>query len=533
MKGWKLFPHLVVRTTGFPFERLERLMCAEAAESARRLHAEQRQVEALKARGPRLRRPPSAVLAALKAGRPVDVAGLESPDFFAEYNLHAQAAQRAEAAFEAAFIRESAQVEAALAALRSEPRFLEAVASSSPPVARELMGTRDGARLRRQVASYLQRLCAKNETMSFFGPINYGRLEPDAPTDVRLHGSGPERLVGRNTFAASWLVLGLVRAIAADPDVAHWLVPRRKAYATLPPRKGAAPPPRSMEDLLPRLVEAADGTRPLSALREALEVEWPLLLDTLRFALQRNLLTHPLEVPAASHHPLEDLAERLAGIPGPAARSHLEALEGLLRLMGRYGSADAAGKMALNEEMGRRVRERWGVEPAAPASQGDNHNFYQDRLPLREQDGQDGAQRLRPGVNGAERCRVPVDGAHELSHLAATGQDAVLDLVGARRRVLLGLLGLRPRSETAPLGDASERRAEACLLDWLDDEVVHAGGDAARTILFEDVGGHGDDARLVIGGELGADAARRSDSVEVWHLDVHEDAVVGLGADRF
>ncbi|HZI06833.1 MAG TPA: lantibiotic dehydratase, partial [Archangium sp.] len=367
MKGWSLFPHLVVRTTGFPFERLEGLRCPDAAESARKLWAERRELEALKASGPRLRRPPSSVLAALKAGRPVDVEGLESPGFFATYNVHARAAQEAESAFEAAFTRESARVEEALAALRTEPRFLEAVASSSPPVARDLIAGRDGARLKRQVASYLQRVCAKNETMSFFGPINYGRVEPGAPTGVTVRWSGPEVLVGRNTFAASWLVLGLVRAIAADPEVAPWLVLRRKAFASMPPRKGAAPNPASVEDVLPRLVEAVDGSRPLSALREALGVEWPLLLEAVRFGLQRNLFTHQLEVPAASHHPLEDLAERLAGIPGRAAREHVRELEALLGLMARYGAADAAAKMALNEEMARRVRERWSVAPPAPA----------------------------------------------------------------------------------------------------------------------------------------------------------------------
>ncbi|PTL85168.1 lantibiotic dehydratase [Vitiosangium sp. GDMCC 1.1324] len=435
MKGWNLFPHLVVRTTGFAFERLERLGCPEAAASARKLWAEQRELEALKASGPRLRRPPSAVLAALKAGRPVDVAGLESPEFFAAYNVHARAAQEAASEFEAAFTRESARVEESLAALRTEPRFLEAVASSSPPVARDLIAGRDGARLKRQVASYLQRLCAKNETMSFFGPINYGRVEPEAPTGVTVRWSGPELLVGRNTFAASWLVLGLVRAIAADPEVAPWLVLRRKSFAALPPSKGAAPSPSSMEELLPRLVEAVDGTRPLSALREALGVEWPLLLEAVRFGLQRNLFTHQLEVPAASHHPLEDLAERLAGVPGPVARGHLRELEELLRLMARYGAADAAAKMVLNEEMAKHARERWNVAPVAPASTSDSHNFYQDRLPMREECG--GDLRLTLGGERARELTRRLEPALGLMGEAAlrtreAARSAVAALVGAR-----------------------------------------------------------------------------------------------------
>ncbi|WP_306818465.1 lantibiotic dehydratase [Archangium lipolyticum] len=435
MKGWSVFPHLVVRTTGFSFERLERLRCPEAAASARKLWAARRELEGLKASGPRLRRPPPGVLAALKAGRPVEVEGLESPESFAAYNTLARAAQEAASSFETAFTRELAGVEASLAALRTEPRFLEAVASSSPPVARDLLAGREGARLKRQVASYLQRLCAKNETMSFFGPINYGRVEPDAPTGVSVRWSGPELLVGRNTFAASWLVLGLVRAIAADPEVAPWLVLRRKSFAVLPPRKGPAPPAASVEDVLPRLMEAVDGTRPLSALREALGVEWPLLLECVHFGLQRNLLTHQLEVPAASHHPLEDLTERLAGIPGPVARDHLRELEGLLRLMARYGAADAAGKMALNEEMAKRARERWSVAPPAPASSGDSHNFYQDRLPMREECG--GDLRLTVGGERARELTRKLEPALGLMAEAAlrtreAARAAVAALVGAR-----------------------------------------------------------------------------------------------------
>lgn len=445
MKGWNLFPHLVVRTTGFAFERLDRLRCPEAAASARKLWAEQRELEALKASGPRLRRPPSAVLAALKAGRPVDVEGLEAPEFFTAYNVHARAVQEAASAFEAAFVRESAGVEEALAALRTEPRFLEAVASSSPPVARDLIAGREGARLKRQVASYLQRLCAKNETMSFFGPINYGRVEPDAPTGVAVRWSGPELLVGRNTFAASWLVLGLVRAIAMDSEVALWLVLRRKSFAAMPPRKGAAPNPASMEELLPRLVEAVDGTRPLSELREALGVEWPLLMEAVRFGLQRNLFTHQLEVPAASHHPLEDLAERLAGIPGPAARGHLRELEGLLRLMSRYGSADASAKMALNEEMAKRAREQWNVTPPAPAPasaegsqqapRGDSHNFYQDRLPMREECGGDLLLTL-----GGERAR---ELTRRLEPALGLMGEAALRTREAARSAVAALMGAR------------------------------------------------------------------------------------------
>ncbi|QSQ25138.1 lantibiotic dehydratase [Pyxidicoccus parkwayensis] len=435
MKGWSLFPHLVVRTTGFPFDWLERLGCPETARSARRLADAQRALEALRAEGPRVKRPPRAVLAALKAGRPVDTEGLESPEVFAEWNTRARAAQEAEASFTEAMERESAKVETALMALRREPRFLEAVASSSPPVARDLLEGREGARLRRQVASYLQRLCAKNETMGFFGPINYGRADAEAPTGVTLRWSGPEVLVGRNTFAASWLVQGLVRAIAFDPEVAAWLVLRRKAFAEVPARK-SAPTPESAEELLPKLVEVADGTRTLAGLASSLGVAPGLAREAARLACDKGLLTHQLEVPAAVHHPVDDLAERVAGLPCPAARRHVEGLSALLELMGRYGAADAAAKMALQESFAALARTRWSVVPPSergPASE--SHNFYQDRLPLREECGGDlrvdvGGERARELVTRLEPALAWMGEAARRTREAARA--AVAGLVGAR-----------------------------------------------------------------------------------------------------
>jgi len=435
MKGWTLFPHLVVRTTGFPFDWLERLGCPAATEAARRLAAERRALEALRAQGPRVKRPPRAVLSALKAGRPVDTDGLATPEVFAEWNARARAVQEAEAAFTAAMARESQDVEAALRALRAEPRFLEAVASSSPPVARDLLDGRDGARLRRQVASYLQRLCAKNETMSFFGPINYGRVDASAPTGVALRWSGPEVLTGRNTFAASWLVQGLVRAIAFDPEVAPWLVLRRKAFAEVPSRK-APPAPESAEALLPLLVEAVDGTRTLAGVASSLGVAPGLAREAARMGCEKGLLTHQLEVPAATHHPVDDLAERVAGLPCPAARRHVEGLSALLALMGGYGAADAAGKMAIQAAFAQRAKAQWDVAP--PAQRGpalESHNFYQDRLALREECGGD----LRLDVSG-ERARELVT---RLEPALAWMGEAARRTREAARATVAGLLGAR------------------------------------------------------------------------------------------
>lgn len=55
------------------------------------------------------------------------------------------------------------------------------------------------------LVSYLQRFCARNETASFFGPLNYGRLDPDRPRDLEVRRS-PRQLRRRETFLAHWAV---------------------------------------------------------------------------------------------------------------------------------------------------------------------------------------------------------------------------------------------------------------------------------------------------------------------------------------
>ena len=59
-------------------------------------------------------------------------------------------------------------------------------------------------RIEQQLVSYLQRFCAKNDTASFFGPINYGDCLP-ASGGAELT-PGRDHLRHREAFMASWAV---------------------------------------------------------------------------------------------------------------------------------------------------------------------------------------------------------------------------------------------------------------------------------------------------------------------------------------
>lgn len=469
MASWTLFPHFIVRATGFPWEHLERLRCVRSAALARRWHQAEAALAALRKNAPRLHRPPRAVLSALKAGRPVPLEHVENPALFAEWNKHASALEDMRAQFPRVFEEELRAVQAALRELSDDARFREAVASSSPPVFRDLEKGRWNSRMERQLAAYLQRLCAKTETMGFFGPLNYGVIDPSRPDGVELSWSGPMVLKGRRAHLAYWLVQGVAQRIAFDPDVSPWLVLRRKGFTDPPlPRKRRrlgeilvetgtltsaqltralarqtdhrrllgevlveaglvthaeveealklqSSSERAQRDdvdeaeLLAKLVRAANGVKTLAALAEELGVTVGLLARVARTGCEKRMLTHPLELPAASPQPLLDLIERLSGIPGPVVRAHLAGLAELTTYIARYSDADAATKVKLNEDLRRRVEERWGVRsPLEKANdnvialgqqavkQAAHAQFYADRLPLREECGGD----LRVALGG-------------------------------------------------------------------------------------------------------------------------------------
>ncbi|MEN2979463.1 lantibiotic dehydratase [Tistrella bauzanensis] len=105
--------------------------------------------------------------------------------------------------------------------LAAEALFLsnrDAPARITELAAENLDQPRKRARQKLRLAwSYLQRFAAKNDTASFFGPVAWGVLDPDAPRALALTGT-PDRLIGaRHTVIEHWVAEALAQAVAADP----------------------------------------------------------------------------------------------------------------------------------------------------------------------------------------------------------------------------------------------------------------------------------------------------------------------------
>ena len=381
MNNWHLFPHLIVRSTGFPWTQLQRIQQPETLKQLRKSRKATAELDGLRKNGPRINRPIRRVQSALKAGRPVDLTAVDEPEKFQLWNQVAQSLQDAERDFLTHFKEESEKVEAQLREITSDTRFLEAIAISNPPVFKDLQMGRWNRRLERQLGSYLQRFCSKNETMSFFGPINYGYCDPASPNGIEMTWPDPLTIRARRAHLGSWLVRLLVQRMISDPEITPWLVPRRRAFET---------PPFAAADSEPfrRLVSEANGGLTLTVLAQNLEISFEEMVPLAEKAFQRGFLTHQLEVPAAANQPLEFLEERLSGIPSPRIHRYLVGINALRDLLERYGDADALLKLTLYREVETVLAEHFRIDSKFKTktdNSGPNQQFYSDRLAMREE----------------------------------------------------------------------------------------------------------------------------------------------------
>ena len=119
------------------------------------------------------------------------------------------------------------------------------------------------------VASYLQRYCAKNDSIGFFGPVGWAQIDDDP--GIRITHTAPQfSLAARATYLEGWAV----RAIMADHGSAlrPWLVPRRMPFVGVDgtllrvPLAPAVPLPPAEAAVL----RACDGTRDAGEIAAAL-----------------------------------------------------------------------------------------------------------------------------------------------------------------------------------------------------------------------------------------------------------------------
>lgn len=74
------------------------------------------------------------------------------------------------------------------------------------------------------VASYLQRYCTKNDSIGFFGPMGWARIDDGGPPlECR---PGPRLVASRTVYFEGWAIDALAATLGRNPAMRPWLAPR-------------------------------------------------------------------------------------------------------------------------------------------------------------------------------------------------------------------------------------------------------------------------------------------------------------------
>ena len=407
LPSWHLMEHFVLRSPGFPFDWLTRLRFSKSVLMARRVLAAQLHKRQLQRTFevdifPQLCDEETAaecdkqtfrfwyrLAREIRQGRQLNPAHIlavrehhNRPEL-AVWLQHWQATctdlAQLVAEGEAIFQDELAERRRVLRDLVSTSSFQEALWLSNPSVYET--GCRYFERhwhphqrpakikhLERRFYAYLQRFCAKNDTSSFFGPLNYGSFGDQE--GVRYCRSSA-RIRRRQVFFAYWAAQKLVECITAEASLRPYLAPRRNpACAPL------------LQDRSGALYDLIDGVRSVSDLASLLNRPCADILAELEHLIEKRLVHLDLPIPPATLHPLAYLAEKLRAMPEdcPARMSWLETLAEFHQLCSRFAAAD----LPTRRELLAQLELRYELLTGTGARRGEG-KMFQDRTLLYEE----------------------------------------------------------------------------------------------------------------------------------------------------
>jgi hypothetical protein len=210
----------------------------------------------------------------------------------------------------------------------------------------------------RHLLLYLQRICAKNDTVSEFGPGGWGTIEPGA--GIRL--APDPGITKRETFLERWTAHVVAAALNSDPEIRAELSPRLNPNGfieghcfTLADSGDVI----NLDDATLSLLERIDGKSPA----HSLGVE----LTSLEHLAERNIVRWEVEVPALEPDAFAVLVSdvrRWRDVPVRA--SWLGLLEPILALPEKFGQATAtSSRIQIMDEAREKLQNLGGMRPTA------------------------------------------------------------------------------------------------------------------------------------------------------------------------
>jgi len=272
--------------------------------------------------------------------------------------------------------------------------LLEGVAAPTPLNGAAARRNCHGRERERHLLLYLQRVCAKNDSFSEFGPTSWGKADLET---AGISLEAPVGITARETFMERWTAHAIAAALNADPAVFPELRPRLHPNGRLNGEGfvfAESGEHVTLTDEELATVKACDGKTPAHEFAHA---------EILRNLVSRKIIRCEAEVPALEPHALETLRDDVLGWRAGETRERwLTILEPLAGLPGRFAAtSDIADREALLEEARSQFRAL-GIERKS----GERH-LYAALNPIGEECFRDTAFRIDPALIN----EVAVDGA--------------------------------------------------------------------------------------------------------------------------
>jgi hypothetical protein len=225
----------------------------------------------------------------------------------------------------------------------------------------------------RHLLLYLQRICAKNDTLSEFGPGGWGTIDQQAEA-MRL--APKPGIAKRETFLERWTAHGVAAALNADPAIRAELSPRLNPNGRIDGNQFVFTDTDAKVALDPRVVELlrrCDGATPAHLFERDVE--------SLERLAAEGVIRWEVEVPALEPHAFDVLVSDVAQWrDGPVRASWLNALQPIAALPGKFAEAPSTAARAEIMDDARRQLQNLGA-----ARTGSDRFLYSAANPIGEE----------------------------------------------------------------------------------------------------------------------------------------------------
>jgi hypothetical protein len=206
----------------------------------------------------------------------------------------------------------------------------------------------------RHLLLYLQRVCAKNDSLSEFGPEGWGTIE-GAARDLKL--APRPGMAARETFLERWTAHGVAAALNADPAVRAELSPRLHPNGRIDGNEFIFTDTAETAALDPETIEIlrrCHGAKPAYSFGDE--------IHALEELAARNMIRWEVEVPALDPHAFEVLVSDISRWRDSPLRARwLEALQPIAALPSKFAQAMETSSRAEIMDEARRQLQHLGT----------------------------------------------------------------------------------------------------------------------------------------------------------------------------